>query len=146
MHSSIILMQIQQIWHQASCLLRQGKLQSHWNSSGRAYPDIAAIAAKVQVVSGGRRKSVFGTSSSAPIFAGMVAKLNNERLQAGKSPVGFINPVLYQQAKALNDIVLGHNSGCGVREAFRAAEGWDAVTGLGSPDYERLRNVFMNLP
>jgi tripeptidyl-peptidase-1 len=72
--------------------------------------------------------------------------INSERMNAGKGPVGFINPTLYSNPDVLNDVVTGANQGCGVHEAFRATRGWDAVTGLGSPDYERMRRLFMSLP
>lgn len=42
-----------------------------------------------------------GTSASAPIFAGVVSLLNDARLNAGKSPLGFLNPMLYK-AKAID--------------------------------------------
>ncbi|KAG7006627.1 tripeptidyl-peptidase SED1 [Physcia stellaris] len=70
----------------------------------------------------------------------------HERMHTGKGPVGFINPVLYGNPDMLNDVVTGANQGCGVDQAFRATRGWDAVTGLGSPDYERMRQLFMSLP
>lgn len=128
--------------HQSSHL---DDLAERFNALGRAYPDVAAAATSVQVFTGGRFASAYGTSSSTPIFAAVIAKINNERLRANKSPVGFINPVLYANAEAFRDITEGHNSGCGVSEAFMADKGWDPVTGLGSPDYETLLKVFMSL-
>lgn len=125
--------------------LHLNPISSLFNSSGRAYPDVAAAATSVQVFTGGRFASAYGTSSSTPVFAAVIAKINNERLRAGKSPVGFINPVLYANMEAFRDVTEGHNSGCGVDEAFRADEGWDPVTGLGGLDYERLLDVFMSL-
>jgi tripeptidyl-peptidase-1 len=44
--------------------------------------------------------------------------------------VGFINPVLYANPWALNDVKKGGNRGCGT-SGFRAVTGWDPVTGLG---------------
>ncbi|KAK4464606.1 putative protease s8 tripeptidyl peptidase [Cladorrhinum samala] len=87
-----------------------------------------------------------GTSASNPVFASIVTLINSERMYAGKGPVGFINPVVYANPEALKDVMTGANRGCGVDEAFRAASGWDPTTGLGSPDYERLRELFMSLP
>lgn len=88
---------------------------------------------------------VHGTSASAPVAAAMVSLVNNERLLAGKGPVGFINPVLYNNLEVVEDVVHGENTGCGVRHGFRAVEGWDATTGLGSPNYERLLR-FVHVP
>jgi tripeptidyl-peptidase-1 len=40
-------------------------------------------------------------------------QINEERLEMGKKPVGFINPVLYNHPEVLNDITNGTNAGCG---------------------------------
>jgi tripeptidyl-peptidase-1 len=73
----------------------------------------------------------------------MIAMINNERMLKGKSPVGFINPVLYRHPEVFTDVEIGENVGC--QHGFRAISGWDAATGLGSPDYKRLLNLFMSL-
>lgn len=80
------------------------------------------------------------------MFASVITLINNERLNAGKGPVGFLNPVLYANPGVMNDDTEGTNHGCGVDEAFHAGEGWDAVTGLGTVDYERLRGLYLGLP
>jgi kumamolisin len=64
-----------------------------------------------------------GTSAVAPLWAGLIARINS----AKGSPVGFINPQLYAGASAFNDIKTGNNG------SFAAASGWDACTGLGAP-------------
>jgi tripeptidyl-peptidase-1 len=43
--------------------------------------------------------------------------------------VGFINPVLYANPSALNDIKKGNNPGC-LTSGFTAVSGWDPVTGM----------------
>ena len=53
-----------------------------------------------------------GTSASSPIFASLVNRIVEERIRAGKGPVGFINPVLYKNPQVLNDITNGTNPGC----------------------------------
>lgn len=75
-----------------------------------------------------------GTSASTPIFASIINLINEQRLNAGKKPVGFINPVLYTNPSILNDITNGTNPGCGT-EGFQAVPGWDPVTGLGELAY-----------
>lgn len=122
------------------------RLVSRFNATGRAYPDISALASGYRMVTGGKWRSVHGTSAAAPVVASIVALVNEARLTAGKKPVGFINPVLYAHPDMFNDVTEGANAGCGVEEAFRVAEGWDAVTGLGSLDFERMREVFLGLP
>ncbi|PNP40281.1 hypothetical protein TGAMA5MH_07810 [Trichoderma gamsii] len=112
---------------------------------GRGFPDVSTLASTYLVYIEGVLETVYGTSASAPVFASIIALINNERLNAGKPTVGFVNPVLYAHPEALNDITTGANLGCGADPAFRATEGWDAVTGLGSPDFARLKNVFMNI-
>lgn len=71
---------------------------------------------------------------------------------SGKRPLGFLNPFLYQLGyKGLTDIVTGGSRGCtGVQllsgsqprfvpfASWNATEGWDPVTGLGTPDFRQL--------
>ncbi|KAI0083965.1 peptidase S8/S53 domain-containing protein [Irpex rosettiformis] len=84
-----------------------------FNTTGRAYPDVAAQGQGFQVVIGGRTSSVAGTSASSPTFAGVIALLNDFRLSQGKSPLGFLNPILYSTGAAgFNDITSGSNPGC----------------------------------
>jgi tripeptidyl-peptidase-1 len=94
----------------------------------------------------GKLKVLRGSSASAPVFAAIVTLLNSEREKAGKHRLGFLNPALYSQPDILNDIVTGANRGHGVDPAFRATCGWDAVTGLGIPDFKRMLKKFLQLP
>ena len=58
--------------------------------------------------------------------------------------MGFLNPFLYQQADAFGDITAGFNPGCGTA-GFAALEGWDPLTGLGTPDFPKLLAAVQNL-
>nr|GAT56545.1 subtilisin-like protein [Mycena chlorophos] len=119
------------------------KFSGLFNASGRAYPDVAALAEGFQVVVGGGVESVAGTSCSSPTFAGVVALLNDARITAGKAPLGFLNPIFYANATAgFNDIVSGSNPGCG-QAGFTAVAGWDAVTGLGTPNFGLLEKLIV---
>jgi len=69
-----------------------------------------------------------GTSAVAPLWAGLIARINS----AKGGPVGFVNPRLYKRPSALNDITQGSNGD------FAASAGWDACTGLGSPDGKKV--------
>lgn len=109
-----------------------------YNASGRGVPDIAAIAENVEIFYGGSATGVAGTSCATPIFASVVSLINDELIAAGKSSLGFINPFLYANPSALNDITSGDNPGCNTN-GFSASSGWDAVTGLGSPNYAALK-------
>jgi tripeptidyl-peptidase-1 len=120
---------------------------SVYNNSGnaRAYPDISANGHNYAVIVGGTQQSVDGTSASAPTFASMITLINEERIKAGKSAVGFLNPVLYQNADAIvKDVVSGNNAACNTT-GFATGEGWDPVTGLGTPKYDAMLDVFMSL-
>ena len=122
-----------------------GNPGSQYNASGRAYPDVSALGNNIAIVANGTDQVWYGTSASAPLVASMITSINAQRIAAGKGPVGFLNPALYANPAAFNDITSGNNPGCG-GDGFAAAEGWDPVTGLGSPDYDRLSKVFMDLP
>lgn len=111
----------------------------------RGYPDIALNSENYATGVGGEWQAFSGTSASAPTFAAMIALVNAERAKVGKGSVGFVNPVLYSNPGVFQDVVEGSNPGCGT-EGFKAVEGWDPVTGLGAPNWERLRDVFLALP
>jgi kumamolisin len=100
---------------------------------GRGVPDVAGDAdpqTGYQVYVDGQSTPIGGTSAVAPLWAGLVALLNQKR---GKA-VGYLNPFLYQnyrqlaQSQALRDITTGNNGD------YKAGPGWDACTGLGTPD------------
>uniref|UniRef100_A0A7S4LNF2 subtilisin n=1 Tax=Oxyrrhis marina TaxID=2969 RepID=A0A7S4LNF2_OXYMA len=115
------------------------------NTTGRAFPDIAAQATDFCVTPFGC--GVAGTSCASPTVAGIIGLLNDVRLQNGKPTLGFLNPMLYENAGALNDITTGSSNGCGLfSKGWPAKTGWDAVTGLGTPDYAKLAKVVASLP
>ena len=109
---------------------------------GRATPDVSALGEGYQVYENGKVQSVGGTSASSPAFAGYVSLLNEARLKAGKSVLGFLNPFLYAHPDAFTDITKGTNaigrSTGPVPYGFAAAAGWDPATGLGTPLFDRL--------
>ncbi|KAH9013722.1 peptidase S8/S53 domain-containing protein [Lactarius hengduanensis] len=80
---------------------------------------------------------------NAQTVAGIISLLNDYLITNGGPPLGFLNIRLYDDGFAgLNDITSGSNPGCGT-DGFSAAPGWDPVTGLGTPDFEKLQNIFM---
>ncbi|KAJ7900607.1 subtilisin-like protein [Mycena olivaceomarginata] len=113
---------------------------SPFNVSGRAVPDVSALSSAIWVIDGGTVDFAGIPAFSADIFASVVALITNERIAAGKSGLGFLNPLIYQNGAAFNDMPTGSNPGCG-DAVFNATEGWDPVTGFGSPNYTKLRNV-----
>ena len=100
--------------------------------AGRGVPDVAGDASPASgyvVRVDGRDMVIGGTSAVAPLYAGLVAQLNQK---LGRS-VGFLNPSLYGHASgAIHDITEGSNG------AYAAGPGWDACTGLGRIDGTRL--------
>lgn len=119
---------------------------SFFNSSGRGIPDVATLAGLPDYedysthylrMCGRRQQGFDGTSASAPAFAGVLAHLNSVRLEAGKPPLGWANPFLYSAAAAdpaaFFDVTQGDNQ-YAFQTGFSATTGWDAVTGLGSPN------------
>jgi len=116
-----------------------------YNSLGRAYPDLSAMALNLSVVINSRVQVAGGTSASTPVVASIITLLNEARIAVGKGPIGFLNPTLYAHPEAFRDVTEGANPGCGTA-GFTAEKGWDPVTGLGTPDYGRLEEVFLGLP
>jgi tripeptidyl-peptidase-1 len=108
-------------------------------------PDVSANGDNIALYTNGEFTFNGGTSAATPIFASIVNLINEERIAAGKSPVGFINPVLYQNPGVLNDITNGTNPGCGVN-GFPAVVGWDPSSGLGTPNYPKMLQLFLSLP
>jgi pseudomonalisin len=111
----------------------------------RLVPDISALAggrSQYLLVSGGALFPVFGTSASAPAFAGIAALLH----QVSGGRIGCLNPSLYALGRrqyadgsltVFHDVTSGSNSVPGVN-GFLAGPGYDAATGLGSPDLSAL--------
>jgi kumamolisin len=99
---------------------------------GRGVPDVsgdAAPATGYQVLVDGQSEVVGGTSAVAPLWAALVALVNQ---QTGRQ-AGFVNPLLYPAGEAnFFDIISGSNG------SYSAAAGWDPCTGLGSPDGQKI--------
>ncbi len=110
---------------------------------GRGVPDIAGDADPTtgyQVLVSGQATVVGGTSAVAPLWAALAALINQKM---GKS-VGFLNPALYAMNKsAFHDITSGNNDSGGLG-AYSAKQGWDACTGLGSPDGAAILNALQS--
>ena len=112
---------------------------------GRGVPDVAGDAdpyTGYQVFVGGKAAVFGGTSAVAPLWAGLIA-LMNQRLASKKSKaVGFLNPFIYKQPASsgiTRDITSGNNDIYGtLKGTYKAGTGWDACTGLGSPNGAKL--------
>lgn len=107
---------------------------------GRGVPDVAGDAdpeSGYSVYVDGKATVIGGTSAVAPLWAGLLARIN----QGLGMNVGYLNPLLYSATaeSTFHDITLGSNGD------YSAGPGWDACTGLGTPDgdalYRALRGV-----
>lgn len=61
----------------------------------RGYPDVAANGANYVVAVDGSISLIYGTSASSPTFGSIITLINEQRINSGKSAVGFLNPTLY---------------------------------------------------
>jgi kumamolisin len=104
-------------------------------TTGRGVPDVAGDAdpdTGYVVRVDGQEFPIGGTSAVAPLWAGLIALLN----QKLRKPVGYFQPWLYANAQAgiFRDVVHGNNKVGPGRVGYSAAKGWDPCTGLGSPN------------
>lgn len=104
--------------------------------AGRGDPDIAGDASPTtgyKVRYGGSEDVVGGTSAVAPLYAALMMRVNG----ALGHPVGYLNPILYNNGKSgiFKDITEGNNGG------YKAGPGWDAATGWGSIDGQKFLDL-----
>lgn len=96
---------------------------------GRGVPDVAGNAdpeTGYNVVVDGQQAVIGGTSAVAPLWAGLIALMN----QSLGTNVGYVNSLLYsaKEEATFHDITAGSNG------SYSTGPGWDACTGLGTPD------------
>jgi kumamolisin len=109
----------------------------------RGVPDVAGDASPqtgYEVSIAGTPAVMGGTSAVAPLWAALIARINAAASAAAGASAGWINPVLYKHPGALRDITKGSNG------TYAAASGWDACTGLGSPDGAKLAAILARKP
>lgn len=99
---------------------------------GRGIPDIAMSATNYFTRVDAFERASGGTSAVAPLMAALVVLLN----QAKQKNVGFLNPFLYANVSKgiVHDVTEGSNGILNNVEGYSAGPGWDACTGLGTPD------------
>ncbi|KDO22901.1 hypothetical protein SPRG_11745 [Saprolegnia parasitica CBS 223.65] len=124
-----------------------------FNHHGRGYPDVSALSTNYPVVIDGRVNSLYGTSASTPVVAGLVTLWNELRLTHGQAPLGFLNPLLYQMGarhgSAFFDVLVGDNGASAngafvCPHAFGAGPGWDAVSGWGTPRFDLIARCVLD--
>ena len=117
--------------------------KASYPKTGRGTPDVATLGTGYAlIVHGNPQPGVGGTSASAPVFAAMVSLINDALATAGKPPVGFMNPLIYKNPQAFFDVTVGSNKvgrgGPPLPYGFNCSTGWDPVTGMGTPYFEKL--------
>jgi kumamolisin len=108
--------------------------------AGRGMPDVAADAdarTGYWMLIGGQMQPNGGTSAASPLWAALVARINQQLATDGSQPLGYFNPLLYSKlgtSAAFYDVTSGSNDTHGNLGAYSAQAGWDACTGWGAPD------------
>jgi Pro-kumamolisin, activation domain/Carbohydrate binding domain/Viral BACON domain len=120
------------------------------SATKRNIPDVALTADNVYTFSdNGSAGSVGGTSCAAPLWAGLTALANQEAVQTGNSPVGFINPTVYalgtsaSYANDFHDTTKGDNTWSKSTAQFYAVSGYDLCTGWGTPAGQALLDALV---
>lgn len=117
--------------------------------SCREVPDVSAAADEftggitIYIAAFGGWNTIGGTSSAAPMWAGMLADVNESATCKANNltnGVGFVDPLLYAVASnptayaaSFNDITTGNNDPYGKSQLFQATTGYDMASGLGTP-------------
>ena len=106
---------------------------------GRGVPDIAMSATNYFTRVDRSEGASGGTSAVAPLMSALVALLN----QAANKNAGFLNPLLYANVAqgVAHDVTQGTNAIAKTVKGYNAGPGWDACTGLGTPDGVAILNV-----
>lgn len=97
---------------------------------GRGVPDVAGDAdpsTGYKVLVDGQQFVIGGTSAVAPLMAGLIALINQQK----GTTAGFINPLLYANPNLCRDITDGDNKTTKTSTGYAATKGWDACTGWG---------------
>jgi kumamolisin len=109
---------------------------------GRQLPDVSGLASCCYTiyVCGACVSGVGGTSAVPPLWAALIARINQSLHQKGLSRIGYFLPLLYSTPAlqaAFTDIQCGNNDPNGL-EGYKAGPKWDACTGWGTPNGTKL--------
>lgn len=134
-----------------------------FNRTNRAIPDISIVGSRIATILNGDMIVMGGTSASTPIVAGIFTYLTALARAIDGQPLGNVNALIYQLHESdptmFNDVKDGRNDctqdpnncaregcydnpkpySCEHCNGFLAGEGWDPVTGLGTPNVGRLQ-------
>jgi kumamolisin len=112
---------------------------------GRGVPDVASNAdpkTGYRIFGHGHWHVGAGTSAAAPLWAGLVARINQMR----GTRAGLITPHLYRDYSRLIRRGALHSITKGSNGTYRARRGWDCCTGNGTPHGAKLADMFVARP
>jgi subtilase family serine protease len=118
---------------------------------GRGVPDVSADGdsmsgwdAFVPGQNGPVEEPIGGTSASTPCWAAVTALIDEDLTKQGLAKVGFANPALYSFARDPSGLPATpfHQVTEGSNLHYVATPGWNAATGLGTPDVAHLADDF----
>jgi subtilase family serine protease len=139
--------------------------RNHGSTQYRNVPDVALVARDILIVctatpaNGPVPGSFFswvGTSASAPLWAGLIALVNQQAASESQPPVGFINPALYQIGEGssylncFHNITIGNNAWTnaanhtGSANLYYATNGYNLCDGWGTSAGETLVNALVS--
>jgi kumamolisin len=118
---------------------------------GRGVPDVAGDAdpaSGYRIFLNGMSGVTGGTSAVAPLWAGLVALINQARAEQSpaKRSVGYINPLLYADTAGLTPVTVGDNFIPGTQLGYAAGPGYSCCTGLGVPANPALVTQLVSAP
>jgi Pro-kumamolisin, activation domain/Domain of unknown function (DUF5011)/Immunoglobulin domain len=126
---------------------------AHGSTTKRNVPDVALTGENVFIYyNNGTPAAVGGTSCAAPLWAGLLALVNEQAVASGASAPGFINPAVYAIGRSavytncFHDIITGNNFKPSSPTNFPAVAGYDLCTGWGTPNGTNLINALLAPP
>lgn len=130
--------------------LYSSKTNGIFSTKGRAFPDLVGLGIDFPIILNGKAYLQAGTSMSAPVIGSMFALLNTLRLNKKLPTIGFAQPLLYANPGVFKDVTSGGSWWkCGPGNAttaqnygFNSTAGFDVASGLGSPNFDRLKTLF----
>ena len=129
---------------------------SFYNAANRGFPDVASNGMNIMTYKNAKWEISGGTSAAAPQVAGMLCMINDFLMLNGKSPLGHVNPLIYQMAAdwpstftIIGDLTTNNNDGC-THGYTSNPNGWSPVTGLGTLNFGQiisyLTSILSTLP
>ncbi len=111
------------------------------SATARNVPDVALTADRIiAYFNNGSPGGLAGTSAAAPLWAGVIALVNQQSMAAGGAPIGFLNPLIYpigggsNYLQAFRDVKVGNNTiQTNAVRVYSAGPGYDLCTGWGTP-------------